>query len=54
MYNNEEYNINEFEKVVTPYLKNPEKIIEMSKNALETIKYKYNNIQFKNKLFEII
>lgn len=54
MYQHEKYNIDEFEKIVTPYLKNTNKILEMSKNALETIKYKYNNIQFKNKLFEII
>lgn len=54
LYEHENHNLNEFEKVITPYLKNPERILEMSKNALETIKYKYNNIQFKNKLFEII
>ena len=54
MYENEQYNFNEFKKVITQYLKSPKKILEMSKNALETIKYKYNNIQFKNKLFKII
>jgi glycosyltransferase involved in cell wall biosynthesis len=54
MYEHEQYNLNEFEKVITPYLTKPEKILEMSKNALESIKYKYNNIQFKNKLFTLL
>ena len=54
MYENEEYNLNEFEKIISNYLLNPNKILEMSQNALNTIKYEYNNIQFKNKLFKII
>ena len=42
LYENEEYNIKEFVNVISKYLNNPNKILEMSLNALETIKYKYS------------
>lgn len=54
MYEHKDYNINEFTKILSKYLNNPDKILEMSINALKTVKYKYNNIHFKNKFFEII
>jgi glycosyltransferase involved in cell wall biosynthesis len=54
MYDNEEYNINEFKGIVEKYLNDPKKILEMSPNCLNTIKYRYSKYVFKNNFYKVI
>lgn len=49
LYKDKEENIQEFLRVVTKYLEKHELLLEMSKKALYTIQYHYNDIIFKNK-----
>ena len=54
LYEHKEENIQEFLRIVTKYLEKQELLIEMSRKALYTIQYQYNDYIFKNKWVGLI